>query len=1079
MNISKIKTLIPAPESAFHIELSNDNSQVNCDYNGSPIIGAVYESSVISLWYGGSNAWNQFNVTVSASGITHGFNANTHTLNPSAITADTATITVTARHKTRTDVVLTATYTLTKNKAGSPGATPVSYSLIPSRHVIRKDNDGTLLDTQISFVVHKRVGTALTIITTFKELFDNALDIKIGSGNNSYIGQPGVDEDIAVNTSDYWANNDDMLVRLEHDVDTSLCYDSEHIGVVTNGEDGNPSAYGLFIPAIIWVTADEDGWSVGAQSFNVTPSVVVEGVSCGFEDPLTILSSPQSVTARYNSNLGIIVISVPDGTDPADYEGEVKVSMEAIVNGETYAVIKSIPIVANRKGEQGNGIVSVTRTYAISNVGTVANDTTEPAHQGSWSNGSPAVTSAYPFLWAKEVTVYTDTSKNTTKYYCVGKMGDRGIDGAGSEWVFIRSKTEVAPVIADSEDPSGGEDSNGNHYGDDDYLPMVYTASGEVEENEIQNRGVGVFGGPNYGECTDEQKGVTETWPFEWIARRSNILNGKTRSWQSYEDATAANSYKMSLHARYSKDGDNGKDGVTYEIIPSVAHIRADENGNILTGVITVSAYKTIGENRTSCGVGVAAVAGLHGETLPYFWVQYRINGGSWTNCSNISVGSGIYAQLAYGVPASAVSTITSGIAFRLCFGTGSSSYSVVHEMGALQVVKDGQTGARGKTGRYYYYDGYFSDSKEYTATDHQAPYIAFDWTDTVTVNGVDTSVVKTSYYMLVADTNKPGSTYIAPRTTAASGVWELMETSFKFLIAQAFFTEFGKLGSAVFSGDWMISQHGTPGRTISSSEKIVLNGIVVTRNVSLSTLAGLKNANGTYKTSDSTYTSLRNYYSDAQLQTAIDHAVWAVDNDATHEQLQAMSSTSYQLFGADEDNPFKLFTPNYAVDFLAGQAYLEDASLRGVLKVKALYTVEGSVTTVSGTRMIDLEDSPGNSYVLPGNATVYLPDPAPYAGLSLTILFSAGSVLAYEAGMYMAYYTGTTSVVQNGMSFKAVHSAEGLSVLTLQAIKAYGPNSGVKWVVVGQRGILGVRSSVSGADAYQVLPDGRLLTSS
>ena len=1071
MNISKIKTLIPAPESAYHIELSNDNSQVNCDYGGSPISGAVYESSVISLWYGGSDAWSQFNVTVAANGITPGYNANTHSLNPSDITANTATINVTARHKTRADVVLQATYTLTKNKAGSPGATPVSRSLVPSLHVIRKAADGTLLDTQISFEVHIRVGTVLTVVSTFGELYNNALDIKIG---NAYIGDSSKgNQPITVSTATYWGNSNYQVIRLEHEVDTELCYDNETIGVVTDGEDGQNAASGLFIPAIIWVEADEDGWSVGSQSFNVTPSVMVDGVSSGFEDPLTILSSPASVTATYNSNLGVIVISIADGTDPVDYEGEVKVRMEAIVNGKIYSVTKGIPIVANRQGAQGNGIVSVTRYYAISNVGTVANDTTEPAHQGSWSNGSPAVTSAYPFLWAKEVTVYTDTSKNTTKYYCVGKMGDRGIDGAGSEWVFIRSKTEVAPVIADSEDPSGGEDSNGNHYVDDDYLPMVYTASGEVEENEIQNRGVGAFGGPNYGECTDEQKGVTETWPFEWIARRSNILNGKARSWQSYEDATAANGYKMSLHARYSKDG------VTYEIIPSVAHIRADENGNILTGVITVSAYKTIGGNRTSCGVGVAAVAGLNDETLPYFWVQYRINGGSWTNCSNISVGSGIYAQLAYGVPASAVSTITSGIAFRLCFGTGTSSYSVVHEMGALQVVKDGQTGARGKTGRYYYYDGYFSDSKEYTATDHQAPYIAFDWTDTVTVNGVDTSVVKTSYYMLVADTNKPGSTYIAPRTTAASGVWELMETSFKFLIAQAFFTEFGKLGSAVFSGDWMISQHGTPGRTISSSEKIVLNGIVVTRNVSLSTLAGLKNANGTYKTSDSTYTSLRNYYSDAQLQTAIDHAVWAVDNDATHEQLQAMSSTSYQLFGADEDNPFKLFTPNYAVDFLAGQAYLEDASLRGVLKVKALYTVEGSVTTVSGTLMIDLEDSPGNSYVLPGNATVYLPDPTPYAGLSLTILFSAGSVLAFEAGMYMAYYTGTTSVTQNGMSFKAVHSVEGLSVLTLQAIKAYGPNSGVKWVVVGQRGILGVRSYVSGADAYQVLPDGRLLTSS
>ena len=854
MNISKIKTLIPAPESAFHIELSNDNSQVNCDYNGSPIAGAVYESSVISLWYGASDAWNEFNVTVAASGITHGYNAKTHSLNPSAITADTAPITVTARHKTRSDVVLQATYTLTKNKAGSPGATPVSRSLKPSLHVIRKSSDGSLLDAQISFEVHIRRGTQLTVVSTLGDLYANALDIKIG---DTYIGDGSKgSQPIRVATSDFWTNNDSQIIRLEHEVDTEICYDSESIGVVTDGEDGQTAASGLFIPAIIWVEADEDGWSVGDQSFNVTPSVMVEGISCGFEDPLTIVSSPAAVTARYDSTLGIIIISIADSTDPVDYEGEVKVSMEAIVNGKIYPVTKGIPIVANRQGAQGNGIVSITKRYAISNVGTVANDTTEPAHQGSWSAGSPAVTDSYPYLWVKETTVYTDSTKNTTKYYCVGKKGDAGIDGAGSEWVFIRTKTEVAPEICDSEDPSG-EDSNGHTYEHDDYLPMVHVTSGEVEANGIAERGAGTFGDGNgeYGECTDDQKGVTETWPFEWIAKRSNVLNGKSRRWESYDTATAANSHKMSLHARYSKDG---ADGVTYEIIPSVSSIRADADGNILTGVITVAAYKTKSGSRTSCGLGMAVAVGPNGGETDHYWAQYSINGGSWTNCSNISTGSGLYMVMDYGVPGSAVSTITSGIAFRLLYGT-SSSYSVVHQIAPLQVVKNGQTGQRGKTGRYYYYDGYFDSTKEYTATDNQAPYVAFDWEDTVTVDGVDTQVTKTSYYMLIAETNKPSGTYIAPRSVEATGVWELMETSFKWLIAEAIFINFAKLGAAIFSGDWMISQHGT------------INGV---------------------------------------------------------------ASTDYTKFNADdpEGNNAGNFRPNYAVDLLTGEAWLNSAHIRGVV---------------------------------------------------------------------------------------------------------------------------------------------------
>lgn len=661
MNISKIKNLIPAPESAFHIELSNDNSQVNCDFNGSPIAGAVYESSVISLWYGGNDAWSQFNVTVESSGISHGYNAIKHSMNPRNITKDTATITVTARHKTRKNVVLNATYTITKNKAGYPGETPVSYSLKPSLHVIRKGSDGTLLDTQISFEVHKIAGTVLTVISTFDDLYGNALDIKIGS---TYIGDASKgNTPITVPTADFWLDNDKQLVRLEHESDSTICYDSESIGVVTDGENGQSAADGMFVPAIIWVEADENGWSVGEQTFNVSPSVIIEGVPSDVEANLTILSSPAAVTASYDIGLGLIEVSIPDGIDPVEYQGEVKVKMEAISEGKIYPVVKGIPIVANKKGEQG----------------------------------------------------------------------------------------------------------------------------------------------------------------------------------------------------------DPGQDGVTYEIIPSVSSIRSDENGNILTGVITVTAYKTKSGSRTSCGLGMAFNVGPDGGEVDHYWAQYRIDNGSWTNCVNISTGPGVLF-MEYGVPGSAVSSITSGIDFRLLYGT-SSSFSVVHRIAPIQVVKDGKTGQRGKTGRYYYYDGYFDRTKEYKASDNQAPYIAFDWEDNVSVNGVYTKVTKTSYYMLIAETNKPNGTYISPRTDEATGVWELMETSFKWIIAEAIFINFAKLGAAIFSGDWMISQHGT------------ING---------------------------------------------------------------EPSTDYTKFDANDPdgNDEGNFRPNYAVDLLTGEAWLNSAHIRGVV-----YATSGKFT--------------------------------------------------------------------------------------------------------------------------------------
>ena len=219
------------------------------------------------------------------------------------------------------------------------------------------------------------------------------------------------------------------------------------------------------------------------------------------------------------------------------------------------------------------------------------------------------------------------------------------------------------------------------------------------------------------------------------------------------------------------------------------------------------------------------------------------------------------------------------------------------------------------------------------------------------------------------------------------------------------------------------------------------------------------------------------------KLGSAIFYDEWMFSQ---YGEISGAVSQSYQSFvkSDPEGTAQGHFRPNLALDLLRGKAYLNDAVIRGVLKVMAIYTVKGSIVTVNGSKVIDLENNPGNSYVLPGNETVYLPDPSAYEGLTLTILFSAGSVLAYEGsqtgdGIYMAYYTGSTrsNVTQNGMSFKAAHSSEGLTVLTIQSIAAYGSNSGTKWVVVGQRGVIGVRQAVNGADIYKVLPDGLLLT--
>lgn len=320
-------------------------------------------------------------------------------------------------------------------------------------------------------------------------------------------------------------------------------------------------------------------------------------------------------------------------------------------------------------------------------------------------------------------------------------------------------------------------------------------------------------------------------------------------------------------------DGANGADGtnaITYEIIPDVASISADADGNIRTGAIGLSAYRTEDGIRSSCSLGVSQAA-------VRYWVQYKVDNGSWTACSMVRVTIGLVSTMIYGVPASAVATVTSGIRFRLLHGTGTANDTVLTETGAMQVVRDGQTGSQGKTGRFYYYDGYFDDDKEYTADDYQAPYVAFDYEDTMTVEGVQTQVVVTGYYMLVAATNIQNNVYVAPRTQGATGIWQRMTSDHKFLIVQAFFTEFAMLGSAVICGDWMISQHGT------------INGA---------------------------------------------------------------ASVAYRNF--DATDPMGIvsghFAPNYAVDFLAGKVYMNDAFVRGTVKTLSFQTAFADITPLANS---------------------------------------------------------------------------------------------------------------------------------
>lgn len=110
--------------------------------------------------------------------------------------------------------------------------------------------------------------------------------------------------------------------------------------------------------------------------------------------------------------------------------------------------------------------------------------------------------------------------------------------------------------------------------------------------------------------------------------------------------------------------------------------------------------------------------------------------------------------------------------------------------------VKDGQTGSRGRIGRFFYFVGTWTGdpSKTYIVNDAQAPYFKYG----------------SNYYVFNPETNG-NYTERQMGTPSSSGTnWEIMTNDFKYIITEALFGSFAHLGAFIISDEWLISQHGT-----------------------------------------------------------------------------------------------------------------------------------------------------------------------------------------------------------------------------------------------------------------------------
>lgn len=232
-------------QSPYMMDLSNEQSFVNCDESGS-VIGN-YETSNLMIFKGSGYAFTDFNIRITPTNVKCNGNSSAFTLTdsqkttaqtngyftltPSAISSNSAQISIQATLKTNTSIVLVAVYKINKNLAGQNG---VIYSLIPSLNVIHKNADGTYRDTVLSVQVNKIVGSSVTELTTKNQLSAEGLSL-FYQGSHSTEQEAATLTGLPTSTLCGTALFTKFFLR---ETNSETLLDSERINVVADGEDG-------------------------------------------------------------------------------------------------------------------------------------------------------------------------------------------------------------------------------------------------------------------------------------------------------------------------------------------------------------------------------------------------------------------------------------------------------------------------------------------------------------------------------------------------------------------------------------------------------------------------------------------------------------------------------------------------------------------------------------------------------------------------------------------------------------------------------------------------------------------------
>jgi hypothetical protein len=470
----------------YYLDLDNDGGPVSCDASGN--VTGDFPSSKATVYYG-TEPDTGWAFTGAFSGCSGSVNSSTGQITVTGVSADTGTVTVTAKKSGKTD--LSAVFSVYKVKAGADGAdgtNGVGIKSITNKYAVSASNTTaptSWSDTVPTMTTTNRYLWNYEIVTytnsTTSETKKRVIGAYGNTGNTGATGATGVgiksiteyylassaSSGVTTSTSGWTTSvqstSSSKKYLWNYEVVTytnDTKYTSSPVIIGTYGDKGDTGPQGVQgpkgadgTPRYTWIRYADNASGSGISNSPTGKTYI------GFaynKTTATESNTPSDYTwSLIKGEKGDQGVPGAKGADGKTTYTWIKYSDNSTGSG-MYDTPKSttqyIGIAVNKTtatesntpsdytwskfkgddGADGKGIKSTAVTYQVSTSGT-----TPPT--GTWNSSIPSV-AANQYLWTRTVITYTDNTTSTS--YSVGKMGANGAKG---------DKGDTGPAGADGD----------------------------------------------------------------------------------------------------------------------------------------------------------------------------------------------------------------------------------------------------------------------------------------------------------------------------------------------------------------------------------------------------------------------------------------------------------------------------------------------------------------------------------------------------------------------------------------------------------------------------------------------------